>query len=75
MTSPLTTTGAYVTVLRRAHNRWAVAYRVGSVIVHHPLANGSEADAVAEAERLFPEVPVWMPGSGESVPRTLKTVS
>jgi len=45
VTNPLTTTGAYVTVLRRAHNRWAVAYRVGSVIVHHPLANGSEADA------------------------------
>jgi len=73
--SKLTTTATYVSVLRGGHNRWRVAYRAGSMIVHHALANGTADEARAEAEALFgPEVAVWVPSSGEPMPTALRLV-
>jgi len=72
--SALTTTGPYVTVLRADHNRWRVAFRRGSMIVHHALANGSADEARAQAAELFPDVPVWVPSTGEPEPVARRVV-
>lgn len=61
----MTTTATYVTVMDATpRSGWIVAHRVGDLIIHKRLdaAKSDPVAARAEAEALFPDARVYLPG-------------